>query len=53
MAVVMGVLPGVFLKPMQPSVERFLQRVSRQTVAENPAPRAGATGGIAWKVPAN
>jgi NADH-quinone oxidoreductase subunit M len=53
MAIVMGVLPGVFLKPMQPSVERFLQRVSRQTVAENPPPRVGATGGIAWKVPAN
>ena len=34
LAVVMGVLPGVFLRPMEPSVERLLQRVSHETVAE-------------------
>jgi NADH-quinone oxidoreductase subunit M len=50
MAVFMGLMPGVFLKPMQPSVDRFLQRVSRQTVAANPVPPAGAASGIAWKV---
>ena len=33
MAILMGVLPGIFLKPMQPSVERFLQRVNRDGVA--------------------
>ena len=38
MALVMGLAPGIFLKPMQPTVERLLQRVSRQTVAANPAP---------------
>jgi NADH-quinone oxidoreductase subunit M len=37
-AIFMGVLPGVFLKPMQPSVDRLLQRVSRESVAEAPAP---------------
>jgi NADH-quinone oxidoreductase subunit M len=50
MAVFMGLMPGIFLRPMQPTVERFLQRVSRQTVAANPTPPAGAAGAIAWKV---
>ena len=36
-AVFMGVFPGVFLRPMQPSVDRLLQRVSRETVAQAPA----------------
>jgi len=40
MAIFMGVLPGIFLKPMQPSVDRLLQRVSHETVAR--APRAPA-----------
>ena len=40
MAIVMGVFPGVFLKPMQPSVDRLLQRVSRETVAQAPASHA-------------
>jgi len=34
-AVFMGVFPGVFLRPMQPSVDRLLQRVSRETVARS------------------
>jgi NADH-quinone oxidoreductase subunit M len=38
-AVFMGVFPGVFLRPMQPSVDRLLQRVSREAVAEAPASR--------------
>ena len=41
MAIFMGVFPGVFLKPMQPSVERFLQRMSHPSVAravEAPSP---------------
>jgi NADH-quinone oxidoreductase subunit M len=36
MAIFMGVLPGLFLKPMQPSVDRLLQRVSRESVASAP-----------------
>jgi NADH-quinone oxidoreductase subunit M len=51
MALVMGLLPGLFLRPMQPTVERFVQRVSRPAVAANPAPRPGAAGALAWKVP--
>jgi len=35
MAVVMGVAPGVFLRPMAPSVERLLERVSYSAVAAN------------------
>ena len=42
MAIFMGVFPGVFLKPMQPSVDRLLQRVSRETVAQAPAGQAPA-----------
>jgi NADH-quinone oxidoreductase subunit M len=48
MAVFLGVMPGIFLRPMQPSVDRLLQRVSRQTVAERdrsqPAVSANTTG---------
>jgi NADH-quinone oxidoreductase subunit M len=33
LAIFMGVFPGVFLKPMEPSVERLLQRVNRGSVA--------------------
>jgi len=51
MAIVMGLAPGLFLRPMEPTVERFVQRLGRQTVAANPAPQGGAAGGIAWKVP--
>jgi hypothetical protein len=36
----MGVFPGVFLRPMQPSVDRLLQRVSHETVARAPAGQA-------------
>jgi NADH-quinone oxidoreductase subunit M len=39
-AVFMGVFPGVFLRPMQPSVDRLLQRVSHETVAQAPAGQA-------------
>jgi NADH-quinone oxidoreductase subunit M len=42
-AILMGVLPGIFLKPMQPSVDRLLQRVSRESVAR--APRGPADPG--------
>jgi NADH-quinone oxidoreductase subunit M len=35
-AVFMGVLPGVFLRPMQPSVDRLLQRVSHEVSAQAP-----------------
>jgi NADH-quinone oxidoreductase subunit M len=35
MAVLMGVLPGLFLRPMQPSVERLLQRVGRDAIARS------------------
>jgi NADH-quinone oxidoreductase subunit M len=42
MTIFMGVFPGVFLKPMQPSVDRLLQRVSRETVAQAPAGQAPA-----------
>jgi len=54
-AVLMGVFPGLFLKPMQPSVERLLQRVSREAVAEAPAPgvsRAAADAGAPGAPPA-
>ncbi len=40
-AILMGVLPGIFLKPMQPSVDRLLQRVSRESVARAPRGPAG------------
>ncbi|HEY3383407.1 MAG TPA: NADH-quinone oxidoreductase subunit M [Vicinamibacterales bacterium] len=46
MSVLMGVMPGVFLRPMQPSVERFLQRVSRDTVATHPAASSQSLSGI-------
>jgi NADH-quinone oxidoreductase subunit M len=41
-AIVMGVVPGVFLKPMQPSVDRLLLRVGREAVAQAPAGQAPA-----------
>ncbi len=40
MAIVMGVLPGFFLRPMQPSVERLLQRVGRESIARSAVPPA-------------
>ena len=40
-AVLMGVLPGIFLRPMQPSIEKLLQRVARETVAASPAVHGG------------
>ena len=49
MAIFMGVFPGVFLKPMQPSVERFLQRMGRPTVTSavrQPTPDGAAA---AWR----
>jgi NADH-quinone oxidoreductase subunit M len=45
-AIFMGVLPGVFLRPMQPSVERLLQRVSRESVARAAAPPTGRIVGV-------
>jgi NADH-quinone oxidoreductase subunit M len=47
MTVVMGVMPGIFLRPMQPSVERLLQRVGRDVVARTavpPPPAVAARG---------
>jgi NADH-quinone oxidoreductase subunit M len=41
-AIFMGVLPGVFLTPMQPSVDRLLQRVGREAVAAAPVAEAPA-----------
>ena len=37
-AIFMGVLPGLFLRPMQPSVERLLQRVGRDAIARSAVP---------------
>jgi NADH-quinone oxidoreductase subunit M len=33
LVLLMGVVPGLFLRPMQPSIDRLLQRVGRDTVA--------------------
>ena len=46
-AVLMGVLPGLFLRPMQPSVDRLLQRVSREAVVSAPAPETTRAAGAA------
>jgi hypothetical protein len=49
MAIFMGVFRGVFLTPMQPSVERFVQRMNRPTVAravEAPPPNPAES---AWR----
>jgi NADH-quinone oxidoreductase subunit M len=49
MAILMGVAPGIFLKPMEPAVGRLLQRVSRETVAANPTgPTAAPAGAITY-----
>ncbi len=50
MAIFMGVFPGVFLKPMQPSVERFLQRMNRPSVARaSEAPSPDPAAAAAWR----
>ena len=36
-AIVMGVLPGVFLRPMEPAVKRTIERVTGRSFAEQPA----------------
>ena len=41
MAVFMGIAPTVFLRPMAPSVERLLERVSHSAVAANHDPAPG------------
>ncbi len=46
MAILMGVLPAMFLRPMQPSVERLLQRVGRDTVARSAAPPGPAAAAL-------
>jgi NADH-quinone oxidoreductase subunit M len=53
MALVMGLMPGMFLRPMEPSVDRLLQRVSRQTTASHPTAARPSDGRIAWRVPVN
>ena len=35
MAIVMGVLPNVFLRPMEPSVKRVIERVTGQQPAQD------------------
>jgi NADH-quinone oxidoreductase subunit M len=50
-AVLMGIFPGIFLKPMAPSVDRLLQRVSRETVARAPSGAGAQMSGIRWEVP--
>jgi NADH-quinone oxidoreductase subunit M len=55
MAIVMGVVPGVFLRPMEPSVARVIERVkgsqpARVSNEPRPVPRAqapSATAGLA------
>ena len=37
--IVMGVVPGVFLRPMEPAVKRTIERVTGRSFAERPAPR--------------
>jgi NADH-quinone oxidoreductase subunit M len=49
MAIFMGVFPGVFLKPMQPSVERFLQRMSRPSVARAVGAPSPNPAEAAWR----
>ncbi len=36
MCIVMGVLPGVFLRPMEPSVQRTIERVTGGSYAARP-----------------
>jgi NADH-quinone oxidoreductase subunit M len=52
MAIVMGVLPGVFLRPMQPSVERLLQRVGRDAIARSAVPPASDVATLREAAPA-
>jgi NADH-quinone oxidoreductase subunit M len=37
MAIVMGVVPGVFLRPMEPAVKRTVERVTGRSFAQKPA----------------
>jgi NADH-quinone oxidoreductase subunit M len=49
-AILMGVWPGLFLRPMQPSVDRLIQRIGREVTASAPlvpgarADRASSAG---------
>jgi NADH-quinone oxidoreductase subunit M len=52
MAIFMGVFPGLFLRPMQPSVERLLQRVGRDTIAESAPPQGRAVAALRDAEPA-
>jgi hypothetical protein len=36
-AILMGVFPGVFLRPMEPSVKRTIERVTGRSFAGHPA----------------
>jgi NADH-quinone oxidoreductase subunit M len=36
-AIVMGILPGVFLRPMEPAVKKTIERVTGRSYAEKPA----------------
>jgi NADH-quinone oxidoreductase subunit M len=48
MAILMGVLPGIFLRPMEPSVNRLIERVT----ASQPARVDNRSGALAPAVPA-
>jgi NADH-quinone oxidoreductase subunit M len=48
LAILMGVMPGVFLRPMQPSIERLLQRVSRDTMVSLPSGTSVPSGAITY-----
>jgi NADH-quinone oxidoreductase subunit M len=55
MAIVMGVVPGVFLRPMEPSVARIVERVSGSQparVSNTPHPVPGALRPVPALTPA-
>ena len=47
MAILMGVVPGIFLRPMEPSVNRLIERVT----ASQPARVDNRSGAAAPVVP--
>ncbi len=44
MAIFMGVFPGVFLRPMEPSVNRIIERIHRAPLAGSIQPAVGSRG---------
>ena len=45
-AIFMGVFPGLFLRPMEPSVNRIIQRIHGETVTESQRRRRPALGPV-------